>query len=50
MKRIKFIRDDLNFELLVADDVADILPLLRQAIAPVEEHEKEMKTAQPHHL
>jgi uncharacterized protein (TIGR00730 family) len=50
MKRIKFIRDDLNFELLVADKVADILPMLRQAMAPVEEHEKEMKAAQPHNL
>jgi uncharacterized protein (TIGR00730 family) len=50
MKRIKFIRDDLNFDLLVADEVADILPLLRQAMAPVEEHEKEMKEAQPYNL
>ena len=50
MKRVKFIRDDLNFSLLVADKVADILPLLRQAMVPVEEHEKEMKAAQPHHL
>ena len=50
MKRIKFIRDDLNFDLLVADQVADILPLLQQAMAPVEEHEKEMKEAQPHNL
>jgi uncharacterized protein (TIGR00730 family) len=50
MKRIEFIRHDLNFSLLVADRVADILPLLRQAIAPVEEHEKKMKDAQPHNL
>jgi uncharacterized protein (TIGR00730 family) len=50
MKRIQFIRDDLNFELLVADEVADILPMLQQAMAPVEEHEKEMKAAQPHNL
>jgi uncharacterized protein (TIGR00730 family) len=50
MKRIQFVREDLNFELLVADQVADILPLLRQAMAPVEEHEKEMKEAQPHNL
>jgi hypothetical protein len=35
---------------LVADQVADILPLLRRAMAPVEEHEKEMKEAQPHNL
>jgi uncharacterized protein (TIGR00730 family) len=50
MKRIQFIRDDLNFELLVADEVAGILPMLQQAMAPVEEHEKEMKAAQPHNL
>jgi uncharacterized protein (TIGR00730 family) len=50
MKRVKFIRDDLSFSLLVADRVADILPLLRQAMAPIEEHEKEMKGPQPHHL
>jgi uncharacterized protein (TIGR00730 family) len=50
MKRIKFIRDDLNFELLVADEVANILPMLQQAMAPIEEHDKEMKAAQPHNL
>jgi uncharacterized protein (TIGR00730 family) len=50
MKRIEFIRHDLNFSLLVADRVADILPLLRQAIAPIEEHEKKMKDTQPHNL
>lgn len=50
MKRIKFIRDDLDFSLLVADRVADILPMLRQAMASVEEHDKKMKDAQPHHL
>jgi uncharacterized protein (TIGR00730 family) len=50
MKRINFIREDLNFDLLVADRVADILPMLHHAIEPVEEHEKEMKAAQPEHL
>jgi len=50
MKRLKFIRDDLSFELLVAERIADILPMLRKAIAPVEEHEKEMKAAQPQHF
>jgi uncharacterized protein (TIGR00730 family) len=50
MKRTNFIRQDLSFDLLVADRVADILPMLRSAIAPVEEHEKEMKAAQPEHL
>jgi uncharacterized protein (TIGR00730 family) len=50
MKRINFIREDLNFDLLVADRVADILPMLHEAVAPVEEHEKQMKTVQPEHL
>jgi len=50
MKRLKFIRDDLSFDLLVADRIADILPMLRKAIAGVEEHEKEMKAAQPQHF
>ena len=50
MKRLKFIRDDLSFDLLVADRIADILPMLRKAIAPIEEHEKEMKAAQPQHF
>lgn len=50
MKRTNFIRADLSFDLLVAERAADILPMLNKAIAPVEEHEKEMKAAQPHHL
>ena len=50
MKRLKFIRDDLSFDLLVANRIDDILPMLHKAIAGVEEHEKEMKTAQPQHF
>jgi uncharacterized protein (TIGR00730 family) len=50
MKRLQFIRDDLNFDLLVADRVRDILPMLTKAIAPVSEADKELKTAQPHEL
>ncbi|HET7804700.1 MAG TPA: TIGR00730 family Rossman fold protein [Pseudolabrys sp.] len=42
MKNLEFIRGDLNFELLVADNVADILPMLQQAAAGVPEREKEM--------
>jgi len=42
MKRLEFIRGDLNFDLLVADNVADILPMLRKAAADVPEEEKEM--------
>jgi uncharacterized protein (TIGR00730 family) len=42
MKTLEFIRDDLNFDLLVADSVADILPMLQKAAAAVPEEEKEM--------
>jgi uncharacterized protein (TIGR00730 family) len=42
MKRMQFIRGDLNFELLVADKVADILPMLQKAAAAVPEGEQDM--------
>jgi uncharacterized protein (TIGR00730 family) len=42
MKKLEFIRGDLNFDLLVADNIADILPILQQAAAAVPEDEKEM--------
>jgi uncharacterized protein (TIGR00730 family) len=42
MKRLEFIRGDLSFELLVADKVTDILPMLETAAAAVPESEKEM--------
>lgn len=35
MRQLEFIRGDLNFDLLVADGVADILPLLQKAAASV---------------
>jgi len=35
MKQLEFIRGDLNFDLLVADKVEDILPMLRKAAASV---------------
>ncbi|MGA9000399.1 MAG: TIGR00730 family Rossman fold protein, partial [Pseudolabrys sp.] len=35
MKGLEFIRGDLNFDLLVADRVADILPMLQKAAAAV---------------
>jgi uncharacterized protein (TIGR00730 family) len=50
MKRVQFIRDGLTFDLLIAERVADILPMLRQAIAPLDERDKGMKEAQPEHL
>lgn len=43
MKALEFIRADLDFELLVADDVADILPILEKATAAVPEEAKKMK-------
>ena len=42
MKHLKFIRDDLNFDLLVADRIDDILPLLQRAAESVPPEEKEM--------
>ncbi|HVV63717.1 MAG TPA: TIGR00730 family Rossman fold protein [Pseudolabrys sp.] len=47
MKDTQFIRAGLDFKLLVADTVADILPKLNEAIASVGEDEKVMKEAQP---
>ena len=45
MKNLEFIRGDLNFDLLVTDKVADILPMLQNAIANVSESEKKMTAA-----
>src|SRR5262244_3014340 len=42
MKTLEFIRADLNFDLLVADRIDDILPLLQKAAAMVSEEEKAM--------
>ena len=42
MKALEFIRGDLNFDLLVADKVEDILPMLKNAAAAVSAEEKEM--------
>jgi len=42
MKRLEFIRHDLSFELLVADNVAAILPMLEKSAAAVTEAEKQM--------
>lgn len=42
MKTLEFIRGDLSFDLLVADKVADIVPMLENAAAAVPEEEKEM--------
>jgi len=50
MKKLEFIRGDLNFDLLVADRVEDILPMLRKAAAAVPEAAKEMVAATPDKL
>jgi hypothetical protein len=42
MKALEFIRGDLNFDLLVADKVADILPMLQNAAAAVPEDAKKL--------
>jgi uncharacterized protein (TIGR00730 family) len=42
MKALEFIRGDLSFDLLVAEKIADILPMLQEAAAAVPEEEKEM--------
>ena len=50
MKNMEFIRGDLNFDLLVTDQVADILPTLQKAIANVSEGEKQMTAAKAEQL
>jgi hypothetical protein len=42
MKKLQFIRGELNFDLLVASKVEDILPMLKKAAEAVPEEEKEM--------
>jgi uncharacterized protein (TIGR00730 family) len=42
MKALEFIRTGLDFNLLVADTAADILPMLQKAAAAVPEEAKEM--------
>ncbi len=50
MKALQFIRGDLNFDLLVANAVGDILPMLQQAAAATPDEAKRMKTAEPERL
>ena len=45
MKTLEFIRGDLNFDLLVADKVEDILPMLRKAAEAVPAAAKTMTAA-----
>jgi uncharacterized protein (TIGR00730 family) len=47
MQALEFIRPGLMVKLLVVEKVEDILPQLRQALAPLPEPEKEMKIVEP---
>ena len=50
MKSLDFIRAGLDFDLLVAERVEDILPMLKKAAAAVPEHDKRMKAIEPERL
>jgi uncharacterized protein (TIGR00730 family) len=50
MEALEFIRRDLAVKLLVVNKVKDILPRLREALAPVPEPEKTMKTVEPERM
>jgi hypothetical protein len=42
MQRLEFIRSGLTFNLLVADEVSDILPMLLKAVEAFPEEAKQM--------
>jgi uncharacterized protein (TIGR00730 family) len=50
MTSLEFIRAGLEFELLVAEKVDEILPMLEKAAATTSEHDKKMKTVEPERL
>jgi uncharacterized protein (TIGR00730 family) len=50
MRALEFIRGDFNFNLLVANTVEDILPMLQTAADAVPEEAKQMKTVVPEKL
>jgi uncharacterized protein (TIGR00730 family) len=50
MKVLQFIRGELSFDLLVADKVDDILPMLERAAASVPESAREMTGADAERL
>lgn len=50
MKKLEFIRGDLSFDLLVADKVGDILPMLQKAAQAVPETAASMTAAAPEQL
>jgi len=45
MKKLEFIRADLGFDLLVADKIGDILPMLQKAANAVPESAKQLSAA-----
>lgn len=45
MRKLEFIRGEYSFDLLVAEKVADILPMLERAMAAVPEEAKQMTAA-----
>jgi uncharacterized protein (TIGR00730 family) len=50
MRALQFIRSGLTFNLLVAERVDDILPMLLEAASRVPEEDKEMKVAVPERM
>jgi len=50
MRALEFIRAELSFDLLVAERVVDILPMLQQAAAAVPEDAKQMTAADAERL
>jgi uncharacterized protein (TIGR00730 family) len=50
MRALKFIRGEMGFDLLVADKVTDILPMLSRAIEAVPEDAKKMTAADAERL
>lgn len=50
MRALQFIRSDLSFDLLVADNVEDILPMLQKAAETVPESAKRMTAAEADRL
>jgi hypothetical protein len=50
MKALEFIRDDLNFNLLVADKVEDIVPMLQKAADATSAAGKTMTAAEVEQL
>jgi len=50
MRSLEFIRGDLSFDLLVADKVSEVLPMLQRAAAAVPESAKKMTAAEADRL